>query len=300
MRFALTDEQAALADAVGTLLARHAGPDRMRALGGDEPAYDAELDAALDEGEFTTIALEPGAGPLEAALITEAVAEQLGVVAFGTAALVAAAVTGAIPPGPIALTTTEHRGPVRYAGEARTMLVCGDREAMSVQVIPGTYEDVSSRFGYPLGLVASPPTGGSSLGAGSADRVRAWWRVALAVEMAGTMRAALNLTVRHVTDRRQFGRPIGSFQAVQHRLAETKTLVEGAHWLALEAAWLGAPEDAAANAVTYGVTAASRVVAECHQLTGAIGFTTDYDLHLWTMRLPVLVSEARWLGATAA
>ena len=300
MRFALTDDQAALAEAVGTLLARHAGPERMRALGGDEPAYDSELDAALDEAEFTAIAFEPGAGPLEAALITEAVAEQLGVVAFGTAALVAAELTGGIPPGPIALTTTEHRGPVRYAAEARTMLVCGAREALSVQVTPGTYEHVSSRFGYPLGLVASPPTVGSTHGPGSADRLRAWWRVALAVEMAGTMRAALNLTVRHVTDRRQFGRPIGSFQAVQHRLAETKTLVEGAHWLALEAAWLGAPDGAAANAITYGLTAASRVLAECHQLTGAIGFTTDYDLHLWTMRLPVLVTEARWLGATEA
>ena len=71
--------------------------------------------------------------------------------------------------------------------------------------------------------------------------VRAWWRIALAVELVGSMRAALDLTVAHVSDRIQFGRPIGSFQAVQHGLAKCAVAIEGARWLAYEAAWSGDP-----------------------------------------------------------
>ncbi len=71
------------------------------------------------------------------------------------------------------------------------------------------------------------------------------------------MSAALRLTVDHTRERKQFGRPIGSFQAVQHRLAELAVLVEGARWLALEAAFLGAPDDAADLALTHACVAAA-------------------------------------------
>jgi alkylation response protein AidB-like acyl-CoA dehydrogenase len=293
VQFTLDDQQAQVERAVATLLDRRAGPKRMRELGGDEPAYDTDLDAALDTAGFTRICLG-GAGPVDAALVTEAIARRLGVVAFGAAALVAAGALGEIPDGPIAITTPDHRGPVRYAADARTMLVCGDTEAWCVPIAQGRYERVRSRFGYPLGFVDAPRDRGERLDAVAA-RLRSWWQVALAVEMAGTMQAALALTVQYVTERKQFGRPIGSFQALQHRLAEAKVSVEAAHWLALEAAWLGAPPDAAATALTYAAAAAPTIVTECHQLSGAIGFTTDYDLHLWTTRLPALTAEARWL-----
>lgn len=129
--------------------------------------------------------------------------------------------------------------------------------------------------------------------------VGAWWRVALAAELVGTMRAALALTVEHVTHRRQFDKAIGSFQAVQHRLAECAVAVEGSRWLMLEAAWLGAPPQAAAVALTQALTAAQRVFADTHQFHGALGFTTEYDLHLATMRLPALRIEAQALGRPA-
>jgi alkylation response protein AidB-like acyl-CoA dehydrogenase len=105
------------------------------------------------------------------------------------------------------------------------------------------------------------------------------------------MRAALDYTVEYLKQRRQFGRAIGSFQAVQHRLAECAILVEGSRWLALEAAWLGAPAETAATAAAYATSAAKQVFGEMHQLSGAIGFTHEHDLHVWSVRLQALKLE---------
>jgi alkylation response protein AidB-like acyl-CoA dehydrogenase len=153
------------------------------------------------------------------------------------------------------------------------------------------------RYGYPFAMLR--------LGAGEPvdvvpARLRDWWRVALAVELAGTMTAALDVTVDYVRERQQFGRPIGSFQALQHRLAECAVGARAARWMALEAAWLGAPPEAAAAALSYALVAADRIFADTHQCTGAIGFTTEYDLHLWTMRIPSLKAEAELLGSPGA
>ena len=130
------------------------------------------------------------------------------------------------------------------------------------------------------------------------DDVRARWRVALAIELVGSMSGALDLTVAHVSARRQFGRPIGSFQAVQHGLAKCAVAIEGARWLAYEAAWSG-EWTLAATALAAALRAADRVRRDTHQFTGALGFTTEYDLHLWTMRLPALTIEAGTIGSPA-
>jgi alkylation response protein AidB-like acyl-CoA dehydrogenase len=111
------------------------------------------------------------------------------------------------------------------------------------------------------------------------------------------MDAALRFTVGYVTQREQFGRPIGSFQAVQHRLAECAIEVEGARWLAYEAAAAGAPAEAAACAAAYALAAAGRVHRETHQLSGAIGYTTEHELHVWSMRLQALRLELGGPGA---
>jgi alkylation response protein AidB-like acyl-CoA dehydrogenase len=105
------------------------------------------------------------------------------------------------------------------------------------------------------------------------------------------MRAALDVTLDYVKQRRQFGRAIGSFQALQHRLAECHVLAEGTRWLALEAAWQGACPEVAAGAAAYAAAAAARVFAETHQLSGAIGFTREHDLHVFSMRLVALGLE---------
>jgi alkylation response protein AidB-like acyl-CoA dehydrogenase len=286
----LNDEQRAIVEAVEQLLERHAGPARAIERNAKQE-WDGELDAALADAGFTDIALADGTSLLEAALVVEAAARAGGVVSLGAQALVAPALLGRTLPGPVALSSLGHRGPVRFAAHARTLLLdCGD-EARLVSLSPGAAPPVASHFMYPMGGLAADAAAGEPLGAGSGARLRDAWRLALAVECAGTMKAALDVTVDYVKRRRQFGRAIGSFQAVQHRLAECAVLIEGARWIAYEAAYRGAPSAAAATAAAYATAAASRVFAETHQLTGAMGFTREHDLHVFSMRLEALRVE---------
>jgi hypothetical protein len=220
----------------------------------------------------------------------EAVARHVGVVAVGARALVVPALAVAAP-GPVALARAADSGPVRYAAHARTLVVDDGDEARVIPLEPGDVEPVASNFGYPFGAPRTRSGRGVACGAGSGERLRGWWRVALAAEAAGTMRAALDVTLDYVKQRRQFGRAIGSFQALQHRLAECHVLAEASRWLALEAAWQGAPPAAAASAAAYAAGAAARVFAETHQLSGAIGFTREHDLHVFSMRLVALGVE---------
>jgi alkylation response protein AidB-like acyl-CoA dehydrogenase len=289
--YELNSDQRAIVEAVEQLLAQRAGAARAIELG-QKGAYDAELDAALEEGGFTQIALGDETGPLEAALLVEAVARAGGVVSIGASALVAPGVAQRALPGPIALAQRDGPRLVRFAGHARTLLIDADDQAQIATLATGDAQPVRSNFGYPVArLRPEALQRGEALGPGSGERLRSWWRVALALEGAGAMRAALDYTVEYVKNRRQFGRPIGSFQAVQHRLAECAIAVEASRWLALEAAWLGAPAQAAATAAAYATAAAAQVFAETHQLSGAIGFTHEHDLHVWSMRLQALKLE---------
>jgi alkylation response protein AidB-like acyl-CoA dehydrogenase len=112
--------------------------------------------------------------------------------------------------------------------------------------------------------------------------------------MVGGAREVLDLTVRYVTDRKQFGRPIGSFQAVQHHVADVSTRVDAAGLAAWQAVWrcsLGNADTAAGEVeaqVAIAKVAAGDAYVEAtlmaHQLHGGIGFTVEHDLHLWSDR----------------
>jgi alkylation response protein AidB-like acyl-CoA dehydrogenase len=186
---------------------------------------------------------------------------------------------------------------VRFAAHARSLVVDEGETARVVTLAPGEVEAVPSSYGYPLGRLRAAAGRGESVGAGSGERLRRWWRVALAAELAGTLRAALDVTLAYVKQRRQFGRAIGSFQAVQHRLAECHVLVEGCRWLAREAAWKDAEAESAAAAAAFAGAAAARVFTDVHQLSGAIGYTREHDLHVFSMRLQALRLELGGVGA---
>jgi alkylation response protein AidB-like acyl-CoA dehydrogenase len=290
--FHLDADQRAILDAVDTINARHAGATRMRELGGDEPSYDHDLHKHLREAGFLDLALDER--PLDAALVAQAVARQLGVVAGAYHALVLP-ILGLDVEGPIAIVAAEWPGPARFAADAEVVLTVADGCVRAARPKPGSVARVGSRLGWPIGD-ATGVDQGEALPDAHPDEIRARWRVALALELVGSMSGALDLTVAHVTDRRQFGRPIGSFQAVQHGLAKCAVAIEGARWLAYEAAWSG-EWAAAATALAAAVRAAERVRRDTHQFTGALGFTTEYDLHLWTMRMPALVIEAGTIGS---
>ena len=299
MDFEWNDDQRAILEAVEQLLAQYAGPARAIELQ-QKDAYDDALDRALADAGFRDVLQGDDTGPLEAALVTEAVARAGGVVAIGAAALVAPATSGRVLPGPVALATADQRGPCRFGAQARTLLVLDEAsgEARAVALEPGAAPAVRSNYGYPLGDVSEAlARPGESFGRHSAVRMRRWWRLALAAEAVGAMQAALDVTTGYVKERRQFGRAIGSFQAVQHRLAECAILIEGSRWLLYEAAFRDAPDEATAAAAAHAVVACEQVFAETHQLSGAIGYTREHDLHVFSMRLQALRQELG--GATA-
>jgi len=297
MNFEVGEDQRAIVDAVETLLARHAGAARAIEVAA-KGAYDEALDAALADAGFAELATATATGLLDAALLVEAVARAGGVVAIGAGALIAPGLTGRVLAGPVAVATSESTGPVRFAADARTLLIHDGEIARVAALRPGDVAPLRSNFGFPMGRIAPAVLQrGDALGPGSGARLAALWRVALATEAVGAMRASLDVTVDYAKRRRQFGRAIGSFQAVQHRLAECFVQAEGARWLALEAAWADAPAEAAATAAAHALAAAGRVFEETHQLSGAMGYTREHDLHVFSMRLPALRLE---FGGVAA
>jgi hypothetical protein len=128
-------------------------------------------------------------------------------------------------------------------------------------------------------------------------------RLALAHELVGASRSMLELARRHALDRIQFGRPIGSFQAIRHRLAETLVGIEMAE-AALDAAWLDHSTDTAAMAKAVAGRQARSTGRHCQQVLAGIGFTAEHPLHRYIRRTLLLdgllgtaASITRALGA---
>jgi alkylation response protein AidB-like acyl-CoA dehydrogenase len=112
---------------------------------------------------------------------------------------------------------------------------------------------------------------------------------ASSLELLGSSSAALDLAVEYAKERVQFGRPIGSFQAVKHRCADMLVDVEGIRSTAYWAAWCleaGDPDQsiAASTAKTWAADASKRVMAGALQVHGGIGVTWEHDLHLFMKR----------------
>ncbi|MFD7665417.1 acyl-CoA dehydrogenase family protein [Streptomyces sp. NPDC059788] len=132
---------------------------------------------------------------------------------------------------------------------------------------------------------------------------------ALAAEAAGAADVALGRTVEYVQVREQFGRTIGSFQAVQHRLADLYVQVQAARSAAYYAAWaVGGPAEAAEPgapglALAHALEALRAAAGEAIQLHGGIGFTWEHDAHLYFKRAAcdeLLLGPVHLLRAHAA
>ena len=110
-------------------------------------------------------------------------------------------------------------------------------------------------------------------------------------EITGAMQHLVDMTTAYAKDRIQFGRPIGSFQPVQHRCVDMLLDAEAARVLTHEAAWrLSQGLDAAqqvAMARAFVIEASSRVVIHGHQIHGALGYTWEHDMQLYSRRLRV-------------
>jgi alkylation response protein AidB-like acyl-CoA dehydrogenase len=148
-------------------------------------------------------------------------------------------------------------------------------------------------------------------GAAASSRAVDVLRVVLAVEAVGVARWCLAATVEHLKSRVQFGKPIGTFQALQHRAADLAVLLESAAATASYVAWAVAdsPDELATQAplaLAVCSEASYRIAAETIQLHGGIGFTWEHDAHLYFKRATTTklllgdVHAQRQLAATRA
>ena len=190
--------------------------------------------------------------------------------------------------------TTEHRGSggiVPAAAFADAILLCSGGElrlyeAGEVDVEPVETVDASRHCG-----LVTPRAAGRLVTDDPEAVAAAFHRGVLgtAAELLGLSRAMLDLTVAYTQQRRQFGRPIGSFQAVKHHLANARIQIEFAAPAVLYAAYAVAHlQPDASRSVSQAkwqagtaAAVAGRAALQCH---GAIGYTTEHDLHLYLKR----------------
>jgi alkylation response protein AidB-like acyl-CoA dehydrogenase len=133
-------------------------------------------------------------------------------------------------------------------------------------------------------------------------------RLLTASALVGLAADALELGAAYVTERRQFGVPIGSFQTVAHRLADCATEVDGARLLCQEAAWgadagISRASTLAAMALAFAAQTAQHVSAESLHFHGGYGFMLEYDVQLHFRRAkawPLVLGDPRRLFETVA
>ena len=161
-------------------------------------------------------------------------------------------------PRPLAL--VEQGRPGRFVAQARTVVVIEGERMSIAQPTRDEVEPVESLFAYPMGQLRARIKL-TPLADENTAIVRKWLRVALAAEASGLLHAAIATAVEHLTLRKQFGRPLGTFQALRHRMAECTVLAGGVRWLALKAAGTGDEGDAALAAM-HAQDSATRVISQ--------------------------------------
>lgn len=292
MDLSLNEMQEAILDSVGTLLARRRESDGHALK--REPEYDVSLERELKDAGFLDV-LAAGGSYLDAALLTERVAREISVVPIGWRTILWPALQCDI--WPLVPWKVGARELTRFADSARAIVTI-DEECDTVALVDIADCEVRSAgaaWGYPVAEVR-PRAQGRPLAIPAAECL-ALWRIGLAAEIVGVAGAAFDNTIQYIKDRKQFGHPIGANQAIRHRAARVAVEFEKARCLAYEAAWRAPDREMAAAAANVAATMAELVFQEAHQMHGAIGYTREYPLHRWTMRLRVLCKE---LGGAAA
>ena len=175
------------------------------------------------------------------------------------------------------------------AGTAGLVLLATDEGVSEAVVVGGrtaAYQSVDpSRRLYDVtaaGEVWHPPKG-------AVKRAYEFGALATAAQLVGAAEALLNEAVDYAKQRSQFGRVIGSYQAIKHKLADVHIAIELARPLVYGAALSLEPRDvsAAKAAASEAALLAARAALQTH---GAIGFTQEHDLSLWLLRVQALRS----------
>lgn len=295
MRFSPNQDQAAFLDMVEKMAAsaeagwRAAAPDWKRF----DPA--PAFDRLIEESGFLDCALEPTLGLEAAAALTIRLARLPVLVECAASAMTRPRLAPDLP-RPVAVIEGDAGAPIRNLPAAKSAIWLGPEGVKAARLEPGAVETVDSLFAYPMGRLARGRVEWKRLDTDPAA-ARDLWRVAVAAELTGVLWGGLDVVVAHVRDRHQFGRPLGSFQAIQHRLAGAVTRIEAARWLTLKAAKSLDPVDVAI-ALGWAQDISTRIVNDLHQFMGAMGLTLEHPLHRFTYRARLLRST--FGGAAAA
>jgi alkylation response protein AidB-like acyl-CoA dehydrogenase len=323
MRFALSDDQSALRDAVRALLQDECPPAVVRAAWSDPgagalPLWAKLVDMGLAGAAVPATAGGLGLGACDVVPLLEEAGRAAAPLPILETAFVAGPLLAAAPAGTEVLErllagellvacSLDGSGVVPYAEIADLLLLSeGAGDGLPIRLLDarGVSEPVSSiDAARAVGRVSDQQAFmGLQLELEASDRVAAWRRgvVGCAAQLVGLARTLLDQTVAYVKDRRQFGVPVGSFQAVKHHLADGLIAHEFAWPAVLRAAWsidqgLASSERDVAMAKALASEAAERVAGIALQCHGAIAYTTEYDLHLFAKR--VWASARTWGGA---
>ena len=187
------------------------------------------------------------------------------------------------------MASPEGLGTARIAAASEVLVVAdGEWATLPVSDCDVTVVGGADRAGgWHRVHVAPPHAGAHPLPDGAWDTAVAAGRRAVGHQIAGATRAMLDLARTHALDRVQFGRPIASFQAVRHRLAEALVAIEGLE-ATLGAAWDDGTPITSALAKAAAGRSVRTVAAHCQQVLAGIGFTTDHPFHLYLKRTMVL------------
>ena len=291
MRFGLDADRDALRSAARDLLARLCPPSVVRDAWTQAPD-DAPWQALADAGALGALAAEPegGLGLDETYLV--GVVEEAGRAALPhplTATALVAAPLGVT--GRTVATDLGSSGIVPSATYAEAFILHRDGELRLFDSHEADIEPVRTVDASRHCARVKPTAAGELLTSRAAAVAAAFDRGVLgtAAELVGLSRTMLELAVAHASQRHQFGKPIGSFQAVKHHLADARVQIEFAAPAVLDAAHaLAHRHDDAGRRVSQakwlaGAAASTtgRVALQCH---GAIGYTTEHDLHLYLKR----------------
>ncbi|HWP65968.1 MAG TPA: acyl-CoA dehydrogenase family protein [Candidatus Limnocylindria bacterium] len=305
-------------------LARELGPRNVRDL--DDAERRARLAAAVRDAGWLALRHgadgAPDASGVEAAIIAEALAEPVADVPFAGPILAAdlarragaqpidgavtgfaadlidaAVVSGPVTGRPVLAVDTAPQGPIAAyvlvpEGDGYRLALVRSDGAVADAAPPSRGTDLTRAIrSLPAGVRVQPvPDQTRRL---TRDDLAAWTALGLALtsaDMVGVMRGVLDVSVAYAKERKQYGVAIGSFQAVQHLLAEARCLLEGASSAALYPAWavdeLSPDEARAAGRVAkaYCVRAVRTVCETAVQVHGGIGNTWDCIVHVYLRR----------------
>jgi alkylation response protein AidB-like acyl-CoA dehydrogenase len=311
MRFTLSEDQQEIKRTAKDLLAARAGAAQLREHA-EAGRYDEALWKELGELGWPGIAIGEehggqGLGLVELCVLAEELGYACAAVPFLGSVLAALAIEHGGSdaqrqqwlPG---LASGSVRGAVGRIGElipdalGADVVVALDGDEGAFIIEGGAVEgvdavDSSRRYGR-VSVADGEALEGDA--AGGVDRAL----VAVSAELVGVMQRALDMSVEYVKERKQFGVPVGTFQAVQHKAAQILLDTEGGRSATYFAAWTADADPdglavAASSAKAWTSDRARDATASAIQLHGGIGFTWEADVHWWYKRAQL---DAHYLG----